>query len=190
MMPKDIKSYLKIYKDFLDPNLCKETVKNLSNSPWQKHHYHNPSSDTEHSYDDDLFVTHEEIPEKNEINQLVWKALEKYVVKDFKDLHKWFSGWNGYTHIRFNRYDPSTQMRIHCDHIHTVFDGQRKGVPILTILGSLNNDYTGGEFVMWEDEIVELPAGAIAIFPSNFLYPHEVRPVKTGVRYSYVSWAW
>jgi predicted 2-oxoglutarate/Fe(II)-dependent dioxygenase YbiX len=71
-----------------------------------------------------------------------------------------------------------------------MFDGERKGVPVLTVLGSLNNDYTGGEFVMWEDEVIDLPAGAIAVFPSNFMYPHEVRPVKTGVRYSYVSWAW
>ena len=120
----------------------------------------------------------------------MWYALEKYIVKDFVDFHGWFAGWNGHTFVRFNKYDPTTEMKIHCDHIHSMFDGERKGVPVLTVLGGLNNDYEGGELVMWEDQVIDLPAGAVMVFPSNFLYPHEVRPVKSGVRYSYVSWAW
>ena len=78
----------------------------------------------------------------------------------------------------------------HCDHIHSLFDGERKGVPILSIVGALNNDYTGGEFIMWNEEKIELPAGSVMIFPSSFLYPHEVRPVITGTRYSFVQWVW
>ena len=81
-------------------------------------------------------------------------------------------------------------MALHCDHIHSMFDGNRKGVPILSILGSLNNDYEGGELVFWRDKVVELKAGEIMIFPSNFLYPHEVRMVTKGTRYSFVSWSW
>lgn len=37
-------------------------------------------------------------------------------------------------------------MRKHYDHIHSIFDGQRKGIPVLSMLGILNNDYEGGEF--------------------------------------------
>ena len=60
----------------------------------------------------------------------------------------------------------------------------------LTLLGTLNDDYEGGEFVIWGDKEVEIPPGSIAVFPSNFLYPHKVNPVISGVRYSYVSWVW
>ena len=102
----------------------------------------------------------------------------------------WFKGWSGYNKLRFNRYHKDTQMKLHCDHIHDIFDGERKGVPILSIVGSLNNDYEGGELVFWTDKVVELKAGEIMIFPSNFLYPHEVRMVTKGTRYSFVSWAW
>lgn len=190
MIPKNIRDYVKVYKDFIDPAVCVSAVKKLDAANWQTHQFYDASTGQNVSYDHELSVSHDEIPEKNEINQRVWKALEQYIVKDFVDFHAWFNGWNGYSHVRFNRYDPTTQMKLHCDHIYTLFDGERKGVPILTVLGSLNNEYTGGEFVMWEDEVIDLPAGAIAVFPSNFMYPHEVRPVKSGVRYSYVSWAW
>ena len=102
----------------------------------------------------------------------------------------WYNGWNGYSELRFNKYDKTTQMKLHCDHIHTLFDGQIKGIPTLSILGVLNDDYEGGDLIMWDEEKIDLKGGSLLIFPSNFLYPHEVKPVTKGSRYSYVSWAW
>jgi predicted 2-oxoglutarate/Fe(II)-dependent dioxygenase YbiX len=80
-------------------------------------------------------------------------------------------------------------MAMHCDHINTLFDGQRKGIPILSVVGLMNDNYTGGEFIMCGKEI-ELMAGDLLVFPSVFMYPHMVNPVTTGVRYSLVSWVW
>jgi predicted 2-oxoglutarate/Fe(II)-dependent dioxygenase YbiX len=71
-----------------------------------------------------------------------------------------------------------------------MFDGQRKGIPTLTVLGGLNDDYEGGELMMFGDKQIYLPSGSVIVFPSNFMYPHEVKPVKSGIRYSYVSWSW
>jgi predicted 2-oxoglutarate/Fe(II)-dependent dioxygenase YbiX len=81
-------------------------------------------------------------------------------------------------------------MAKHVDHIHSMFDGNMKGIPILSIVGMLNDDYEGGEFVMFDDKIIELKQGDILMFPSVFLYPHEVKPVTKGVRDSFVSWVW
>ena len=78
---------------------------------------------------------------------------------------------------------------LHADHIHSMFDGERKGIPILSVLGVLNDDYEGGEFVLI-DEKIDLSKGDIIIFPSNFMYPHKVEPVTKGTRYSYISWIW
>jgi predicted 2-oxoglutarate/Fe(II)-dependent dioxygenase YbiX len=80
-------------------------------------------------------------------------------------------------------------MEMHVDHIHSLFDGERKGIPALSILGLLNDDFDGGEFVMW-DEDMKLNAGDIIIFPSNFLYPHKVNTITNGERYSVINWAW
>ena len=58
-------------------------------------------------------------------------------------VYEWFGGWNGYSELRFNKYDETTQMKLHCDHIHSMFDGTRKGIPALSLLGCLNDDYEG-----------------------------------------------
>lgn len=189
IIPESIKDYLKVYENFVDQEVCKKAVQNLENAEWRLHTYYDSIGNEFKSYDHELSIFFGDTPERDVLNQRVWDALHKYLVEDMKSVHEWFSGWAGFSHVRFNKYDPTTQMRLHCDHIHSLFEGDRKGVPILTVLGSLNNDYEGGEFLMWGEKI-ELPAGAIAVFPSNFLYPHEVRPVKSGTRYSYVSWAW
>jgi predicted 2-oxoglutarate/Fe(II)-dependent dioxygenase YbiX len=59
----------------------------------------------------------------------------------------------------------------------------------------LNNDYEGGE-LCFADPInqecylkVSAAPGRLIVWPSNFLYPHAVTPLKKGKRYSVVSWA-
>ena len=52
----------------------------------------------------------------------------------------------------------------------------------------LNDNYEGGEFMIRGKE-VKLIRGDILIFPSNFIYPHEVKDITKGIRYSFVSWA-
>jgi len=81
-------------------------------------------------------------------------------------------------------------MAEHCDHIQDMFDGERKGVPVLSIVGTLNDNYKGGEFIMFQDKKINLEKGDLLIFPSNFLYPHKVNEITKGIRYSYVSWTW
>jgi len=58
----------------------------------------------------------------------------------------------------------------------------------------LNNDYEGGNLCFrnpdgsgeWE---VEVKPNRMIIWPSIFLYPHTVKPVTKGTRYSVVAWA-
>ena len=100
-----------------------------------------------------------------------------------------FTEWVGYTYVRFNKYDERKKMAEHCDHIHTIFDGTIKGVPILSIVGLVNDNFTGGEFYI-DKKHIKLKQGDLLIFPSSFLYPHHVEPVQKGVRYTFVSWVY
>ena len=190
MTPQNLLDYVKVYENHLPVKLCKSAVKNLKKINWQEHTFYEANTGRFVSYDHELSVSHDVIPEKIEIDKQVWFALERYILKDFASFSDWYNGWNGYTTVRFNKYDPTTQMKLHCDHIHSMFDGERKGIPTLTILGSLNDGYEGGELLMFGDYEIKLPVGSVAVFPSNFMFPHEVKPVKKGTRYSYVSWAW
>lgn len=54
---------------------------------------------------------------------------------------------------------------------------------------AINDDYDGGEFSFWEKEkVYRLKKGDCIMFPSNFMYPHEIIPVTKGIRYSIVTW--
>lgn len=54
---------------------------------------------------------------------------------------------------------------------------------------ALNEDYEGGEFAFFDREITyKLKKGSCIMFPSNFMYPHEIMPVTSGTRYSIITW--
>ena len=60
---------------------------------------------------------------------------------------------------------------------------------ILSCSIALNDDYEGGEFAFFDrSEVYNLKQGSVLMFPSNFMYPHEVMPVTKGTRYAIVSW--
>lgn len=189
-MSMNVKDYVKIYDDFVDKSLCETIVDQLKEADWRTHEFYQANKDSYISFDKELSVSYVQTKETTELQSRVWFALEKYVLKDFGYMNDWFSGWSGYSQVRFNRYNVDTRMKEHCDHIHSMFDGQRKGIPVLSILGSLNDDYRGGDLIFWQNKKIKLKAGSIMIFPSNFMYPHKVVEVTKGTRYSYVSWAW
>lgn len=189
MFNTQLKDYVCRYSGFFDEQFCKDIVASIESVNWNLHTFYNSQTGKTESFDHELSVSHEQVPLKTRLDQTIWSVLQQYVTKDMAHMSDWFSGWTGYSLSRFNRYNESTQMKLHCDHIHSLFDGERKGAPILTVLGALNNEYEGGEFILCGEK-VEIKAGEVLVFPSNFLYPHEVKPVKSGTRYSFVSWAW
>lgn len=53
----------------------------------------------------------------------------------------------------------------------------------------LNDDFEGGEFAFFNKKVkYKLEKGDALMFPSNFMYPHEVMPVTKGTRYSVITW--
>lgn len=191
-MNKNLKDYVCIYRETFSSSYCDLVLEEINKLDWQKHSYarFTADSDLEQSqFENELDVTYQSFSQTNAMTADIWKVVNRYVLHDMNPNENGFNGWQGFTLPRFNRYLPGTLMRTHCDHIKGIFDGERKGIPILSIVGSLNDGYEGGEFLMW-GEPVELKKGDIMVFPSNFLYPHSVTPVTSGVRYSFVSWVW
>ena len=192
-MNKNLSHYIKHYPGFFDKKLCIETIKQLeklNKSSWKEHLFYNPMTEkyTKLSGTRELSIAFNAgISTQKEIMDKIWQGIAKYM----KDLNfSWFNSWQGYTEIRFNKYAKNKEMAEHCDHIHTLFEGERRGIPILSVLGVLNNNYTGGEFIILKDQEIKFKTGDLLIFPSIFLYPHKVKPVKKGIRYSFISWVW
>jgi len=189
-MNRELSAYAKRYRNWLDPEICKNICKGIEENHWQQHTFYNVTDGSygTRSGEKELDISYSPNPEINKyVMQRIWDAYLQYT----KDLNfSWWNGWSGFTEVRFNRYKETRLMAEHCDHIHSIFEGEKKGIPVMTALGQLNSDFEGGEFVMWEDEVLPFEGGDIYVFPSCFLYPHRIDPVTSGTRYSYVSWAW
>ena len=65
-------------------------------------------------------------------------------------------------------YNLDTAMLITLDIIAVwkqdkLFTGERKGIPILSIVAVLNDDYEGGEFILFDDYEIKFKAGDLII---------------------------
>ena len=186
-MNLNLKKYVKHKKKFLNKKFCNQVIKSLDNYDWNTHEFYNGKHFHKLSDNQELAVSRGKQKDPNV--EIIMKKLW-FEIKDYIDKLKfpWFDGWQGYSLIRYNKYNLNKKMAEHCDHITTLFAGQ--GIPILSLLIVLNDDYEGGEFIMFKNIEYKFKAGDLLIFPSNFLYPHRVNPVKKGTRYSVVSWVW
>ena len=85
------------------------------------------------------------------------------------------------------KYEQTGFYTWHVDHCKTAPRS-------LSCVLMLNNDYEGGELCFRNPDgskegIIEVKSNRLVIWPSIFLYPHTVKPVTKGTRYSMVAWA-
>jgi predicted 2-oxoglutarate/Fe(II)-dependent dioxygenase YbiX len=184
---KNLSDY--VYISQMDSDITDLTDKIFEeNIEWQKHKWADTQGEVVNSDDIDV-VYHDGKDEKDEkLYQEIFKHITQYGNTDYG---KWArqTGLEHLSDFRFNRYEANTFMAEHVDHIRSLFDGEQKGIPVLSIIGLLNDDFTGGEFVLC-DEVIPLKKNSLMIWPSVFLYPHKVMQIKSGTRYTFVGWAW
>ena len=185
---KTIEDYIYV-KNYIPTEVCEELIDECNKKKWKKHTWNNYAAGTHNSEPtkelDVMPCTQEQ---QDKITPYLLKALEDYQIKVSVPGEKTQSFLTKFSPIRFNKYEVGTLMREHYDHIHSLFDGKMRGVPIVSIVANLNESYEGAEFYCRGKEI-KLKTGDILLFPSNFMYPHEVKEATKGTRYSFVSWA-
>lgn len=83
--------------------------------------------------------------------------------------------------LNFVKYGPGQHFQEHTDHGFSYNC-------VVSLVGYVNDDYEGGEiFFRIQGVKIKPKAGDLFIFPSNFMYPHQAMPVKTGTKYSIVT---
>ena len=173
-------------------DLCDTVVKDIETREWQPHTWHNPTIDASYSEETmELDIQHITLELHKTLSSFVIEAGRQYNQNyqfPLQDIPGQMIA--NFCSLRFNRYAPGQIMRQHHDHIHSIFDGKIKGVPVLTLILNFNDDYEGADLYFWEDTMVKLGKGDIVMFPSNFFFPHGVTEAIKGKRYSGVSWAW
>ena len=92
---------------------------------------------------------------------------------------------NNWEPFEILKYDKNHKFDLHVD------SGPK--VPrSMSIIFMFNDNYEGGDLVFqWREEkmIVPKKANQLIFFPSSFCYAHMVQPIKSGTRYSIVTWA-
>jgi hypothetical protein len=89
--------------------------------------------------------------------------------------------------IQILKYKPGGHYVFHIDDCKTI-------PRTLSCIFLVNDNYEGGDLVfsnpLTRRKIkIEKKQNRLIIWPSNFLYPHCVEPVKSNERYSVVGWA-
>jgi hypothetical protein len=109
--------------------------------------------------------------------------LKKYpITSNIKDY-----GYNRIFDIEILKYQQDGFYTWHIDHFAAV-------PRTMSCILLLNNDYEGGNLCFRNPDgsgewAVDVKPNRMIIWPSNFLYPHTVKPVTKGTRYSVVAWA-
>ena len=187
-----LKDLIHVEKGIIPANLCDYIIQDTEKREWRPHTWYNNVNNSFGS-EDTMELDVQSIT--SELQQLLTPIMiqagsaynSKYA---YMKCDRTRQIMNKFSTIRFNRYKSGQIMRQHHDHIHSLFDGNEKGIPVLSFVLNLNDNYEGADLYFWQDHVVPLGKGDIIMWPSLFLFPHGVTEAKSGQRYSAVSWAW
>ena len=189
-----LEDLIHVEQGIIPSDICDSIVKEIEVGEWVSHMWYNKNTDSSFSNETrelDMQASTLELHQKVEsfIGESGTRYNKKYAYQHPSCVERTGQTITQFTSVRFNRYTPGQIMRQHHDHIHSIFDGQYKGIPVLSFILNFNDDYEGADLFFWEDTVVKLGKGDICMFPSNFLFPHGVTEATKGKRYSGVTWA-
>ena len=177
----DIHSYIKYYEDVVDVKLCDDIInENIKYEP-SKYATHTSGRVVK----EDRVVSEDFWIKKDHTFYTPLKTTYELVLRKYQKDFPTFAA-HRLTDFRISKYNTGGFMSKHVDNIHHSH-GQVYGFPQLTVLLFLNDDYEGGEFEI-VDKKITTKKGSSVVFPSNFIYPHEVLKITKGTRYSITCW--
>ena len=186
-----LKDLIHVERGIIPANLCDYLVDEIEKREWRPHSWYNSVQGTFGSEETmELDVQNITAEHQQLLTPFMISAGAAYNAKYHFECERTMQIMNKFSAIRFNRYSPGQIMRQHMDHIHSLWNTQDAGIPVLSFILNLNDDYEGADLYFWDDYIVPLGKGDIIMFPSLFLFPHGVTEATRGRRFSAVSWAW
>ena len=187
-----LKELIHVEKGIIPANLCDYIIQDTEKREWRPHTWYNAQANSFGSEETMELDVQSITPELQQLlTPIMIQAGSAYNQKyAYMKCDRTRQIMNKFSTIRFNRYKSGQIMRQHHDHIHSLFDGNEKGIPVLSFVLNLNDNYEGADLFFWENHVVPLGKGDIIMWPSLFLFPHGVTEARDGMRYSAVSWAW
>lgn len=187
-----ITDYIFVARGFLHPTICKKLIEENRelDETWSKHTWTRP--DNEVGKLKEFSRSENELSVKNvdaDTTKILTEVIENALLHYADKIGLTDRVYTTMSHPRINRYTTGSNMAKHNDAISSLFE-KGLGRPNLSVVGVLNDDYSGGDFIMFDNMKIDVRAGDILIFPSTFIYTHEVTTVTGGERWSFVSWVY
>jgi predicted 2-oxoglutarate/Fe(II)-dependent dioxygenase YbiX len=189
----EIKNFVKIYDSVLPLNAVGNLIKYANISEFQQTRV-GADNNKEGRVDFNIRRTFAKQLSNlsNSLSEVHWfnilhNCFEQGINNYRSDLKLFHCEYKSIFDIEILKYENSGFYTWHVDHFSEI-------PRTLSCILLLNNDYEGGNLCFknpdgsgeWE---VEIKPNRLIIWPSNFLYPHTVKPLTKGKRYSVVAWA-
>ena len=183
---KNINDYIVVFEDVITDALCNAILEEFNTEEeWQKTVVGTGRVDDKIRTAETVVISYPHVIEKN---SKVRQKLDKYVfasaglaIKKYNEIFSLacIEEDSGYELLRYKEGQFYTK--------HT--DSFKARPRAVSCSFMLNDDYEGGEFAFFNQEkIIKASKGSAIMFPSNFMYPHEIMPVTKGTRYSIITW--
>jgi hypothetical protein len=183
---KTVNDYIKIYKNGIPAELCDRILNEYKSCDgWVDGKIGGDAINKDIRNVKNINISHHEIIKYNqEIRQNLDKDLYDVVaglLANYTKIapHTTIVQDSGYTLLE---YKPGCFYTQHTDH----FMSEPRSISCSL---NLNDDYEGGEFTFFDDTLsYNLGKGDVLMFPSNFMYPHAIKPILSGTRYAIITW--
>lgn len=183
---RKLEDFIKVYDNIVSKELCNKILNEYTSvDHW------NPTRVGEGTVNSNIRncsvvqLSSPEIIDKNfEIRKFIDVELHQQLLEVVKKYSEEFPEFcpsidTGYDLLRYENGQFYTQ------HTDSFLQQQRS----ISCSVCINDDYSGGEFAFFDREImIKSGQGSVIVFPSNFMFPHEIMPVTEGTRYSVITW--
>lgn len=127
--------------------------------------------------------------DRSKTDKVLFKLIDKEISRYYLNLKAKFKflDLKRIREVQLLKYEVGGKYDIHVDSYHFC-------TRELTCIINLNSDFEGGEFEFFNlsgKDVIKTcknEAGKVIFFPSNFMFPHKVKPITSGKRYSAVIW--
>lgn len=182
-----LEQYIHVFDNILSEELCDMIFEEYANSDEWVDTLVGPERNLNKNVRNcrQLLLSDSEVIKNNhdkrlKIDKMIHESVNK-VIREYTKIHENFSIDidTGYTLLKYE------EGEFYIEHTDSFKQQQRS----LSCSIHLNEDYMGGEFAFFGREMmIKSKKGSAIVFPSNFMYPHEVMPVTQGTRYSIITW--
>lgn len=183
---RKLEDFIKVYNNIIDKDLCDRILNEYRKTDlWQQTLVGDGVVNTDARNCSSIQLSSPEVIDQNfEIRKFIDVELHQQLLEVVRKYSEEFPEFapsidTGYDLLR---YTEGQYYRQHTDSFHQ----QQRSISCSVCI---NDDYEGGEFAFFDREImIKAGTGSVIVFPSNFMYPHEIMTVTKGTRYSIITW--